>query len=65
MTSLAPFGRHFDIMVPLNITLMTSGGVTRFTRKKNYERYVNASITDKDAGEISSCNDEKLKKSEG
>ena len=44
---------------------MTSDGVTRFSRKKNYERYVNASITDKDAGEISSCNDEKLKKSEG
>ena len=44
---------------------MTLDGVTSFSRIKTYEIHVNASITVKDVGGISSCNGGKLEKSEG
>ena len=44
---------------------MTLDDVTSFSRIKTYEIHVNASITVKVVGGISSCNGEKLEKSEG
>ena len=62
---LAPFGHHVDFLVTSVFISMTLDGVLLFSRIKTYEIHVNASITVKVVGGISSCNGRKLEKSEG